>query len=68
MEVNRQISSGVETMTGNKSIDSLRLFVAISIPETIRGEMARVQTELRDLTPSAAVRWTVPHQKTFPRT
>ena len=41
---------------------TLRLFVAIAIPEPVRNAMARVQRELQALAPPHAVRWTKPEQ------
>ncbi|HEU6447859.1 MAG TPA: RNA 2',3'-cyclic phosphodiesterase [Verrucomicrobiae bacterium] len=40
----------------------LRLFVAISIPETIRRQLAIVQDQLRPLATTKDVRWTSPEQ------
>jgi hypothetical protein len=42
-------------MTDETSTGRLRLFVAIPIPEQIRGEIARVQLELQSLVPRHAM-------------
>lgn len=41
---------------------SLRLFVAVEIPEPVRNEMSRVQADLRPLAAPGDVRWTNPAQ------
>jgi RNA 2',3'-cyclic 3'-phosphodiesterase len=45
-----------------KSTERLRLFVSIPIPGAIRHELARAQSELRELAPRGTVRWTPPEQ------
>jgi len=40
----------------------LRLFLAIPLPEHVRGELLRLQHQLQPLLPSRAVRWTKPEQ------
>jgi RNA 2',3'-cyclic 3'-phosphodiesterase len=40
----------------------LRLFVAVTLPETVRDEILRVQRELQPLVPPAVARWTRPEQ------
>lgn len=49
-------------MAAESSIEKLRLFVAILIPEAVRDEIVRVQSELKPLAPPGAVRWTKPEQ------
>ena len=49
-------------MTDKGSIERFRLFVAITVPDTVREEMIRVQSELRPLAPPNAVRWARPEQ------
>jgi 2'-5' RNA ligase len=44
------------------STDTLRLFLAIQIPETVRAELQRLQSELKPLLPANAVRWAKPEQ------
>ena len=44
------------------STDTLRLFLAIQIPESIRAELQRLQHELKPLLPPGSVRWTKPEQ------
>lgn len=41
---------------------TLRLFLAISIPETVRTELRRLQLELQPLLPPQAVHWAKPEQ------
>ena len=53
--------AGEMNMTKRQS-DRLRLFLAISIPETIRAALLGLQQELRPLLPAHAVRWTQPDQ------
>lgn len=43
-------------------ISELRLFLAIPLPDTVRAELRRLQSELQPLLPSRAVRWTKPEQ------
>jgi 2'-5' RNA ligase len=43
-------------------MNSLRLFLAIPIPEDIRSELRRLQLESQPLLPPRAVRWTRPEQ------
>jgi 2'-5' RNA ligase len=49
-------------MADENSNQSLRLFVAIPMPEVVRNEIIGVQQELQRLVPSGAVRWTKPEQ------
>jgi len=49
-------------MTGESSIERLRLFVAIPVPDAVREKMICVQNELQPLAPHGAVRWTKPEQ------
>lgn len=42
--------------------EMLRLFLAISIPETVREELRRLQLKLQPLLPARAVRWARPDQ------
>jgi RNA 2',3'-cyclic 3'-phosphodiesterase len=44
------------------STGTLRLFIAIPIPETVRAELRRLQLELQPLLPPQTVRWTRPEQ------
>ena len=44
-------------MTNENATASLRLFVAISIPEPVRDEIIRVQQELQPLVPRDVARW-----------
>ena len=44
------------------STETLRLFLAIPIPETVRAELRRLQLELQPLLPPHAARWTRPEQ------
>lgn len=41
---------------------TLRLFVAVMIPDTVREAIAKAQSELRKLIPNAAISWTRPEQ------
>jgi RNA 2',3'-cyclic 3'-phosphodiesterase len=43
-------------------MNSLRLFLAIPIPETVKAELHRLQVESEPWLPSRAVRWTRPDQ------
>ena len=45
-----------------KTTESLRLFLAIQIPESIRTELQQLQDELKPLLPACAVRWAKPEQ------
>ncbi|HEV2329727.1 MAG TPA: RNA 2',3'-cyclic phosphodiesterase [Verrucomicrobiae bacterium] len=45
-----------------KPIETLRLFLAIPLPDDVRAELRRLQRELQPLLPSHAVRWTKPEQ------
>jgi len=49
-------------MTGERAVDSLRLFVAITVPDAVRKEMLHAQRELQPLAPRGVVRWTGPGQ------
>ena len=49
-------------MTGESSIEKLRLFVAIPVSDAVREEILRVQRELQPLAPRGVVRWTKPEQ------
>jgi 2'-5' RNA ligase len=49
-------------MADNSSLEKLRLFIAIPIPEPVRDEIIRVQREMQPLAPRGAVRWTRPDQ------
>ncbi|HLZ54688.1 MAG TPA: RNA 2',3'-cyclic phosphodiesterase [Verrucomicrobiae bacterium] len=52
----------METMSGESSVEQLRLFVAVTVPDAVREEMLRVQRELQPLAPRGVVRWTKPDQ------
>jgi RNA 2',3'-cyclic 3'-phosphodiesterase len=52
----------MKAMADEISTGRLRLFVAISIPEPFRDEIARVQRELESIAPPRAIRWTRPEQ------
>ena len=45
-------------MADESSKEQLRLFVAIPVPEAVRGESAVAQRELQPLAPRGVVRWT----------
>ena len=45
-------------MADESSKEQLRLFVAIPVPEAVRGEIAVAQRELQPLAPRGVVRWT----------
>lgn len=49
-------------MNALPSTETLRLFLAISIPEAVRSELRRLQQELRPLLPPRVVRWANPEQ------
>lgn len=49
-------------MTNQTPAASLRLFVAMTLPEMVRNEIIRVQQELQPLVSRAAARWTRPDQ------
>ncbi len=49
-------------MAGESTIERLRLFVALAVPDAVREAMLRVQRELQPLAPRGAVRWTKPEQ------
>ncbi len=49
-------------MQDENASGTLRLFVAIAIPEPVRNEMARAQRDLQSLAPRRAIRWTKPEQ------
>jgi RNA 2',3'-cyclic 3'-phosphodiesterase len=49
-------------MTNEIPTGTLRLFVAISIPEPVRDEIVRVQQELQPLVPRNVARWARPDQ------
>jgi 2'-5' RNA ligase len=49
-------------MADDGSMEKLRLFVAIPIPEPVRDEIIRVQRELQPLVPRNVARWTRPDQ------
>jgi RNA 2',3'-cyclic 3'-phosphodiesterase len=49
-------------MTGEQASERCRLFVAIPVPDTVRAELLRVQSELQLLVPRGTVRWTNPEQ------
>jgi 2'-5' RNA ligase len=49
-------------MAEDSSTRKLRLFVAITVPDTVRPELLRVQSELQPLVPRGTVRWTKPQQ------
>jgi len=49
-------------MADDTSTASLRLFVAIPIPEPVRDEIIRVERELQPLVPRDVARWTRPDQ------
>ena len=40
----------------------LRLFIALAVPEVVRGEIARAQGQLRRVAPPGAIGWTRPEQ------
>jgi 2'-5' RNA ligase len=44
------------------SLNSLRLFLAIPIPDAIKAEVARAQSDLRQAVPNARITWTRPEQ------
>jgi RNA 2',3'-cyclic 3'-phosphodiesterase len=44
------------------SSETLRLFLAIQIPESVKGELQRLQDELKPLLPKEGVRWAKPEQ------
>ncbi len=44
------------------TFETLRLFIAISIPKTVREELRRMQLEAQPLLPPRAVRWARPEQ------
>jgi 2'-5' RNA ligase len=44
-------------MAGDSSMEKLRLFIAISIPEPVRDQIIRVQQELQPLVPRDMARW-----------
>ena len=44
------------------SSETLRLFLAIEIPDDVRAELLRLQHKLQPLLPPRAVRWTKPEQ------
>jgi RNA 2',3'-cyclic 3'-phosphodiesterase len=45
-------------MSDRSQMPSHRLFIAVATPETVRGEIAKAQNELRQALPEGAVRWT----------
>jgi 2'-5' RNA ligase len=45
-----------------KPTETLRLFLAIPLPDDVRAELRRLQLKLQPLLPSRAVRWTNPQQ------
>lgn len=49
-------------MADSSPAETLRLFLAISIPETVRAELRRFQFEVQSLLPARAVRWARPDQ------
>jgi 2'-5' RNA ligase len=49
-------------MTNENPAATLRLFVAIALPEPVRDQIIRVQHELQRLVPREVVRWTRPEQ------
>lgn len=49
-------------MSDENSVERLRLFVAITVPDAVREEMILVQRELEPLAPQGAVRWSRPEQ------
>lgn len=49
-------------MTGEHATERCRLFVAITVPGSVRAELLRVQSELQPLVPRGTVRWTKPQQ------
>jgi len=49
-------------MADDNANQSLRLFVAIPMPEAVRDEIIGVQQEMQRLVAAAAVRWTKPEQ------
>jgi 2'-5' RNA ligase len=49
-------------MTHDRPASHLRLFVAIGLPEKVRGEIIRAQRELQPLMPREVARWTRPDQ------
>jgi 2'-5' RNA ligase len=51
-----------EAMADESSKEQHRLFVAIPVPEAVRGEIAVAQRELQPLAPRGVVRWTKPEQ------
>ena len=50
------------TMESENPTGTLRLFVAIPVPEPVRNEMIRVQRELQTAVPPGGIRWTRPDQ------
>jgi len=49
-------------MTDKNSTETLRLFVAIPMPELVRKKVIRVQQDMQQLVSRGAVRWTKPEQ------
>jgi RNA 2',3'-cyclic 3'-phosphodiesterase len=49
-------------MADDSSMEKLRLFIAIPVPEPVRDEIIRVQREMQPLAPQSAARWTRPDQ------
>jgi 2'-5' RNA ligase len=49
-------------MTENGPADKFRLFVAITVPDAVGGEVLRAQREWQPLAPRDVVRWTKPEQ------
>jgi 2'-5' RNA ligase len=45
-----------------KPTETLRLFLAIPLPDDVRAELRRLQSDLQPLLPPRAVRWTKPEQ------
>jgi 2'-5' RNA ligase len=42
--------------------ETIRLFVAIPVPDAVKENLSTVQRELRQLVPEASIRWTPPEQ------
>jgi 2'-5' RNA ligase len=49
-------------VTGGMEADSVRLFIALPVPEAIKSELRRAQSELRRGAPEGVVRWVRPEQ------
>jgi 2'-5' RNA ligase len=49
-------------LSGENQPAFLRLFVALSVPAVVRGEIARAQGQLKRCSPPGLIRWTKPEQ------